>query len=163
FGTAPGVGPEVTPATFAEAEKLAWVAMTPAERQQAAESWRRSMAPYLERRTGPRKVALGYDDAAPATRWNPTLPGVTPGPSHDAFVRSEEGGAALPANDADIAFAPVTSLSRWIEQRKLTSERLTSIYLARIAQFDPKLRAVITVTKDFALAQAKKADAEIAA
>ena len=35
----------------------------------------------------------------------------------------------LPANDEDIAFAPVTKLSRWIEQRKLTSERLTKIYL----------------------------------
>jgi Asp-tRNA(Asn)/Glu-tRNA(Gln) amidotransferase A subunit family amidase len=69
----------------------------------------------------------------------------------------------LPSSDADIAFAPVTHLSRWIEQKTLTSERLTNIYLRRIEQFDPKLRCVITLTKDFALAQAKKADAEIAA
>jgi Asp-tRNA(Asn)/Glu-tRNA(Gln) amidotransferase A subunit family amidase len=55
------------------------------------------------------------------------------------------------------------TLSRWIEQRKLTSERLTGIYLKRIEQFDAKLRCVITLTKDFALAQARKADAEIAA
>jgi Asp-tRNA(Asn)/Glu-tRNA(Gln) amidotransferase A subunit family amidase len=54
-------------------------------------------------------------------------------------------------------------LSRWIESKKLTSERLTNIYLHRIEQFDPKLRCIITVTKDFALVQAKKADAEIAA
>ncbi len=39
----------------------------------------------------------------------------------------------LPANDADIAFAPVTQLSRWIEARQLTSERLTNIYLDRHA------------------------------
>ncbi|HET7219630.1 MAG TPA: amidase, partial [Vicinamibacterales bacterium] len=38
-----------------------------------------------------------------------------------------------------------------------------NIYLQRIEQFDPKLRAVITLTKDAALAQAKQADAEIAA
>ena len=31
----------------------------------------------------------------------------------------------LPASDEDIAFAPLSRLSRWIETRKLTSERLT--------------------------------------
>src|SRR5947209_19403024 len=63
FGTGRGSGPVVTPATFAEAEKLMQVTMTPAERQQAADSWRESMAPYLERRTGPRKVAIEATDA----------------------------------------------------------------------------------------------------
>jgi hypothetical protein len=58
FASAPGVGPDVTPATFAEAEKLMQVTMTAAERAQAASTWRSSMAPYLERRTGPRRVAL---------------------------------------------------------------------------------------------------------
>src|SRR4051812_38812291 len=80
FGTGAGSGPEVTPATFAEAEKLMQVTMTAAERQQAADSWRHSMAPYLERRTGPRKVAIGTTDA-PATLWNPMLPGIPPLPS----------------------------------------------------------------------------------
>src|SRR5207244_7310328 len=45
----------------------------------------------------------------------------------------------------------------------LTSEGLTGIYLHRIEQFEPKLRCIITLTKDVALAQAKRADAEIAA
>src|SRR5207244_3413069 len=45
----------------------------------------------------------------------------------------------------------------------LTSEGLTGIYLHRIEQFEPKLRCIITLTKDVALAQAKQADAEIAA
>src|SRR3954468_22943445 len=75
FGTGKGTGPVVTPATFAEAEKLMQVTMTPAERQQAADSWRESLAPYLERRTGPRKVAINDVDA-PATLWNPMLPGL---------------------------------------------------------------------------------------
>ncbi|HEX4461767.1 MAG TPA: amidase, partial [Polyangia bacterium] len=58
FGTAPPVGPEVSAATFADAEKLMQVTLTPAERALAASSWRQSMAPLLERRTGPRKVPL---------------------------------------------------------------------------------------------------------
>jgi Asp-tRNA(Asn)/Glu-tRNA(Gln) amidotransferase A subunit family amidase len=162
FGTGPVSGPPVSQATFAEAEKLAQVTMTPAERDMAAASWPRSMAPFLERRVGPRKVAI--DPAiAPATRWNPALTGAPALPARDAFVRSAVESLTLPTEDAAIAFAPVTRLSRWIEQKALTSERLTNIYLRRIEQFDPKLRCIITLTKDAALAQAKRADAEIAA
>jgi Asp-tRNA(Asn)/Glu-tRNA(Gln) amidotransferase A subunit family amidase len=162
FGTGPGSGPEVTPATFAEAEKLMQVTMTRSEQQQAAGSWRHSLAQYLERRTGPRKVAIA-DTEAPATIWNPLIPGLTAPSSPDRFVRSKSSGAALPSSDADIAFAPVTQLSRWIESRQLSSERLTQIYLNRIERLDTKLRSIITLTKDHAIARAKAADAEIAA
>ena len=162
FNTAPPVGPEVTSATFAEAEKLCQVQMTDAQRNMAASSWRTSMAPLLERRTGPRKVVLEAT-LAPATRWNPMIPGAGAMPAADAFVRSTHDNNPLPSSDDDIAFAPVTSLSRWIESRRLTSDRLTRIYLDRIARFNPVLRCVITPTRDVALAQAKQADAEIAA
>src|SRR6185369_2463257 len=93
----------------------------------------------------------------------PILHGMPSPSSSDHFARSIGDITAPPAEDDAIAFAPVTHLSRWIEARKLTSERLTSIYLDRIARLDPKIRAVITVTKDHALARAKAADAEIAA
>ena len=124
--------------------------------------WRRSLAPYLERRTGPRKVAIAPTDS-PATLWNPMLPGIAAGPLRDRFVRSKADDAPLPSSDDAIAFAPVTQLSRWIESRKLTSQRLTNIYLSRIERLDGKIRSVITLTKDHALARAKQADAEIAA
>jgi Asp-tRNA(Asn)/Glu-tRNA(Gln) amidotransferase A subunit family amidase len=162
FGTAAGVGPEVSAATFAEAEKLMQVTMTDAERQVAATNWRRLMALFPERRVGPRKVTLDAA-VAPATRWDPRAIAATTGPAADRFVRSAADPAPLPPNDADIAHAPVTRLSRWIESRALSSERLTNIYLSRIAQHDSRLRSVITLTKDHALARAKQADAEIAA
>ncbi len=72
FGTAPPVGPEVSTATFVEAEKLMQVTMSPAHRAQAVGNWRQSMAAVYERRTGPRKVEIGYEDV-PATVWNPRL------------------------------------------------------------------------------------------
>ena len=153
----------MTAATLAEAEKLVRVEMTAAERAQAAGNWSRAMAGVMERRTGPRKVAI-EDSVAPASRWDPMIPGVAAGPKQDRFVRSASpAAAALSKRDEDIAFAPVSSLSRWIESRALTSERLTSIYLDRITRFDPKLRCVITPTRDLALEQARRADAEIAA
>lgn len=162
FGTGVGSGPPVTSATFAEGEKLMQVTLTAAERQQAAESWRQSMAPYLERRTGPRKVVIAATES-PATLWSPMLPGIEARPSRDRFVRSRPEPAPLPPTDDAIAFAPVTQLSRWIESRQLSSERLTNIYLNRIERLDPTIRAVITLTKTHAIAVAKAADAEIAA
>ena len=160
FGTGPAVGPEVSPNTFAEAEKLVRVQLTPAERAQAANSWRVDMAALLEPRTGPRSVAI-ESTVAPFSRYESVLSGQRPAAVRDRFVRTNSDPGPLPSNDKDIAYAPVTKLSRWIEQRKLTSERLASIYLGRIEQFDSKLRSVITLTRDLALAQAKRADAEI--
>jgi Asp-tRNA(Asn)/Glu-tRNA(Gln) amidotransferase A subunit family amidase len=162
FGTAPPTGPEVSPTTFAEAEKLVQVNLTSTERMQAAGSWRTNLAAVYERRTGPRKVAL-EPALAPWSHWDPVLPGETRGPERDRFVFNIGDPGPLPAKDDEIAFAPLTHLSRWIEQRKLTSVRLTQIYLDRMEKFDPKLRCVITLTRDLALAQAKSADTEIAA
>ena len=162
FGAGPAVGPEVSVTTFAEAEKLAQYEMNADERAVATGSWRKTMAALYERRTGPRKLAL-ETSVAPATRWNPVLEGQKSGPGRDHFVRGVIGPGPLPAHDEDIAFAPVTQLSRWIETRKLTSERLTNIYLKRLQRFDPQLHCVITLTRELALKQAKQADAEIVA
>jgi Asp-tRNA(Asn)/Glu-tRNA(Gln) amidotransferase A subunit family amidase len=152
----------VSPATFAEGEKLVQFPLSPAARQMAAGNWSRQMAPVYECRTGPRKLSLN-NAVAPASRWDPVLPGQPAEvPAHDRFLGSKADAGLLPADDRDIAFAPVTQLARWIETRRLTSERLTGIYLDRIERFDRKLRCVITLTRDLALAQAKQADAEIA-
>src|SRR2546423_4266092 len=122
FNTAPPVGPEVSPATFSEAEKLVQVQTTDAQRQMMAKSWRTSMAALLERRTGPRKIAL-EPTLAPATRWQPasiaqeptgpTLAGEPKAPTRDRFVRSAIDPGPLPTNDAAIAYASITQLAPW--------------------------------------------------
>jgi len=162
FGTAPAVGPEVSAATFAQAEKLIQLDFSQAELEQAASNWRVAMAPVYERRVGPHKVAIP-EPVAPWSRWDPVLPGQQQLPAKNELVRSAQDPGPLPARDEDIAFANVTQLSRWIQSRKLTSERLTNIYLARLEKYNPELRCAITITSDHALQQAKQADAEIAA
>jgi len=162
FGAGPAVGPEVSSTTFVEAEKLVQVELTVDERNVAAKSWRANLAALYERRTGPRKVAL-ESKLAPYSQWNPVLPGRPNGPTRDRFIRSNADPGPMSERDDEIAYAPISKLSHWIEQRKLTSERLTQIYLKRIEQFDPKLRCIITLTRELALKQAKQADAEIAA
>ena len=166
FGTAPAVGPEVSPATFAEAQKLVQLELRSSDREEVAMNWRMQMAPNYEFRVGPRKVALD-ESIAPATVWNPAQPGIVKQkrePEREtSFVRSSPADATLPSSDDVIAHSTVSQLSHWIESKALTSERLTNIYLDRLERFDPKLRCVITLTRDHALAQARQADEEIAA
>jgi len=161
FGTSAPTGPAISPATFAEAEKLAQVTSTESERAMMVQAWPRTLAPALERRTGPRKVELA-PELSPATLWDPVRAVGAKVPTRDRFVRSAGNPGPIPANDADIAYAPVTALSRWIEKRQLTSERLTSIYIDRIQRFDGQLRSVITLVRNDALQRAREMDAEIA-
>ncbi len=149
--------------TFAQAEKLVEVDLSGKDRAKAAGNWRQSMAPLLERRAGPRKVALP-DTVAPATVWNPVLPGFRPA----AAVSDGAGAIAtpkislLPASEADIAFATVPQLAGWIADKQITSERLTRIYLDRLRRYTPTLKCVITLTPELAMQQARQADAELA-
>jgi Asp-tRNA(Asn)/Glu-tRNA(Gln) amidotransferase A subunit family amidase len=136
--------------------------MTEAQRQMAVANWPTSLAALVERRTGPRKVAL-EEGLAPASTWFPAMGRAHVGPTHDRFAPATLPDAPLPAKDEDIAFASVAQLGAWIRTRKLTATRLTKIYLARLKRFDPQLRCVITLCETHALAQAAKADKEIVA
>src|ERR1700759_4602071 len=128
YGAGPAVGPEVSATTFSEAEKLVQVSLNAQERAQAAESWRVTMAALYERRVGPRKLKI-EESVAPYSNWNPVLPGEKAGPARALLLGRKDDAGALPSSNEAIAYAPVYKLSRWIEQRKLTSERLTNIYL----------------------------------
>src|SRR5205085_10691111 len=98
---------------------------------------------------------------APWSRWSAVLPDQKAGPDHDQFIRSNVDPGPVPIDGADLAFATVTQLSRWIESRKLTSERLTRVYLDRLDRINPKLSCVITLMREQALERARHADAEI--
>ncbi len=83
-------------------------------------------------------------------------------------AKGEAGGAPFhipdtPARIEDVAFATVRDLGILLQTRKITSLALTQMYLARLKRYDSKLHFVITLTEERALAQAKAADAEIAA
>ena len=147
----------VTARTLAEAEKLADLRFTPAERRQAAASYGSYRAGIREAR------AANLDNGEPpAGGFDPRLPGMTFETEQRPLVRSKRV-PRLPSAEIDIAFAPVSTLSRWIESGKLSSERLTRIYLDRLKRHDPKLHCVITLLERQAIASARRADAEIAA
>jgi hypothetical protein len=118
--------------------------------------------PQYERRTGPRKITI--DPAtAPATVWDPrSIPGAQIGAKIDRFQASSKPARPLPHDDADIAYAGIKDLASWIKTKQLTSQRLTTLYLERLERFQPRINAVITLTRDLAMEQARRADQEIA-
>jgi Asp-tRNA(Asn)/Glu-tRNA(Gln) amidotransferase A subunit family amidase len=146
----------IGPSTIAEAEKLAQVRYTAAERSEAATSWDINMGPTLK----DRRAYHPADSVVPASLWDPRIPGAPRGPSRTQ-TKFSRSSVPLPANDVDIAFAPVTALSEWVRTRKISSLRLTELYLERLQRFGPKLECVITLTPELAREQARRADAEI--
>lgn len=69
----------------------------------------------------------------------------------------------LPATDEEIAFLPVHRLAAAIKAGKLTSVRITKIYLERLKRLNPTLFCAVTIMEDQGLADAAKMDAELKA
>ncbi len=74
----------------------------------------------------------------------------------------EASGIQVPSNFEDLAFYPLTELAQLIKSRKITSTELTQLYIERLKKYGSRLECVITLTEELALAQAKRADKEIA-
>lgn len=65
--------------------------------------------------------------------------------------------------DADLMFLPLRALGARLRARDVTSVALTEASLKRLEALGPKYNAVVTLMKDSALAEARKADAELRA
>lgn len=103
------------------------------------------------------------DRVAPPFYFNPLVPGMTVNRTRAPFKPSATLKVKRPANLEDVAYWPVTQLAGLIKSRAVTSLELTDMYLARLKRLNAKLNCVVTFLDDIAHAEAKRADAEIAA
>jgi Asp-tRNA(Asn)/Glu-tRNA(Gln) amidotransferase A subunit family amidase len=152
---------EVTDATIAEAEKLAGIAFTPAERAQIAKSVNAQVALFTQRAA----LAPQANSDAPAQVFRVLLPGESPR-LRGSTIRSRlefTGAKAAPRDDADIDFATVRTLGAWLRSGAVTSRRLVGRSLTRLRAVDPTLRCTITLVEDAALLEADACDAELRA
>lgn len=151
----PGIGPE----TIAEAQRVIGLEFTEAERATIAESVGQLISFY-----GVIRAEGLSNGEGPAEVFDPRLPGFSAPPAEFAAGRyAPASPGALPESEADICYAPVAHLAHWVRTRQITSERLTRLYLDRLRRLNEKLECVVTFMDDSALAQARRADAEIAA
>jgi Asp-tRNA(Asn)/Glu-tRNA(Gln) amidotransferase A subunit family amidase len=118
--------------------------------------------------------AKGYEEiyklkipnsVAPALVFDPVLPGMKFETERKPtrMSKSPSAAASAPTNLEDLAFASVRELAELVRTKKVSSVALTEMYLGRLRKYDPTLKFTVTLTEERALAQAKKADAEIAA
>lgn len=63
----------------------------------------------------------------------------------------------------DLAFTSITTLGKRLRAGDFTSIELTEFFLKRLDELGPKLNCVVTLTRDLAVEQAAKADADLAA
>ena len=108
-----------------------------------------------------RKIHLDYD-LVPASYFDPK-------PDQFRFrAQARESDwklkvlTELPASDDEIAFLTVSQLGPLLKSGKITSMRLTRIYLERLKKYKDTLQAVVTITEDLALRQAAAADVALA-
>jgi Asp-tRNA(Asn)/Glu-tRNA(Gln) amidotransferase A subunit family amidase len=160
---AAAAGGEITPDVLARAEDLIGLELTPEERQLMLEGLVELREDYAAIRSVPLPNAVppafAFDPEAAAGRGAPP---VAPRPAR----RARPAPAELPADLSDpasLAFQPLSVLARLLEARRLTSVALTRLCLERLRRFDPVLHCVVTLTEERALAQAERADREIAA
>lgn len=147
----------VTKEILADAEQVAGLEFTDDEREMMLRGLNRNLQAYeaLREHQIPNSVA-------PAVVFDPQLPG-REYPTEDLpFRMTRERGVHRPADLEQVAFWPVTRLSELIRTRQVTSMELTQMYLGRLREHGPKLEAVITLTEELAMRQARRADEDLA-
>lgn len=150
--------PGITRETIAAAEKLIGLNFADAKRDSLIDGLKDQLKSYQNLR----KVALS-NDIPPAIALNPIPVGLKLESARRQFTAGSPGRVALPADQESLAFYSVGQLAELVKSRRVSSQQLTAMYLARLKRYGPKLECVITLTEELALKQAKKADAEIAA
>jgi hypothetical protein len=151
--------PAVTPEMVQQAEWIAGLKLSEADRKSLAQSLTQMVRDFETMRG----VKLP-NHVPPALAFNPA-PWLPPAPAGHRGSVEPISRAAPKKPDApdDLAFLPVTSLAALVRGRQVSSVELTKLYLERLKKYDPVLHCVVTQTDDLALQQAEQADREIAA
>jgi Asp-tRNA(Asn)/Glu-tRNA(Gln) amidotransferase A subunit family amidase len=147
----------VTKEMLQQAEKLIGIELTDAQEAMALQN----VSSNLDRYDALRKLDIPLD-TEPASLFHPALPGKKFNSKATKFKFSKIDVAPFNAIE-DLAFATVPQLGALIRARKVSPVELTKMYLARLKKYGPKLKCVITLTEDLALAQADEAEREIKA
>jgi Asp-tRNA(Asn)/Glu-tRNA(Gln) amidotransferase A subunit family amidase len=148
----------ITPEMIKNAEWVAGIELTEAERKATATALTRLFRDFATLH----KVEVP-NSVPPALHFIPdsVLP-TTTGRGKVEPIKPKEA-AKKPASGEDLAFLPLTRLAELVRTRQVTSTELAKLYLARLKEYDPALKCVVTLTDELALKQAAEADKEIAA
>ena len=152
--------PQISPEMISAAAVVAGHDFSEAEIELMLDNINQNVSDFEQLRT----VRLD-NGVAPALFFQPHI-ALAPAAPREDFTPTElqpDPDLPLPADPAEVAFRPVSQLARWLKAGQISSVRLTEIYLDRLKRHGPQLECVITLLEEQALAQARRADEEIAA
>ncbi len=148
----------ITLAMVTDALKLSGLEFSEAERQAMVQAANDNLTRYEDLR----KLHIP-NDVSPPFHFSAIVPGIDVNKTKLPFRLSPPPAVKRPANLEAAAFWPVRHLAELLRTRQVTSVELTEMYLARLHRYNPMLNNVVTFLDDLGLAQARQADAEIAA
>jgi Asp-tRNA(Asn)/Glu-tRNA(Gln) amidotransferase A subunit family amidase len=147
----------ITAADIDHAARIAGLEFTEDERELMVEGINELREDYDEIR----QISLD-NSVSPALHFDPRLPGVEYPSGPSRFRPSRMKAIEVPGDLEELAFLPVTQLGELVRTRKVSSVDLTKMYIERLRRYDHALHCVITITEERALAQAQRADRELA-
>jgi len=107
--------------------------------------------------------ALKLDNSVPLSLWQtPVVPGMHFNKVQVPIQWKLNNTVSLPTNRNDLAFYSIEQLASLIKNKKISSVELTKFFIERIKKWSDTLQCVISLQEDIAIAQAKKADQEMA-
>jgi Asp-tRNA(Asn)/Glu-tRNA(Gln) amidotransferase A subunit family amidase len=149
---------EISPISIEGASEIFGLSFSPAEKDSMIGNLKNQLANYETLR----KTKL--DNSVPTSLvFNPLPIGFQPDQTQNPLDWGLPISVSLPEKDSDIAYLPVHELAVLIKNKKISSERLTRIYLDRINTYADTLQCLITLMETTALDKAKAMDAELAA
>jgi len=148
----------ITLAMVADAMKLSGLTFTDDEMKAMVEAANQNLTRYEEMRA----VHIP-NDVSPPFHFSALVPGLEVNRTRLPFRLSAAPALKRPANLEDAAFWPVRHLAELVRTKQVTSLELTEMYLARLHRYNGLLNNVVTFLDDYGRAEAKRADAEIAA
>ena len=107
---------------------------------------------------------LNLPNSVPLSLWQtPAVAGMHFNKLQKNITWKLDNTVSLPYNKNDLAFYSIEQLASLIKNKKISSLALTQFFIDRIKKWGDTLQCVISLQEDIAYAQAKKADAELAA
>jgi Asp-tRNA(Asn)/Glu-tRNA(Gln) amidotransferase A subunit family amidase len=148
----------VTLAMIEEALRLSGIEVGEEEKKTLVEGANRNLSGYEEIR----KLHIP-PDVSPPFHFSSVVPGMNISKTKLPFRLSAAPSVKRPGNLEDVAFWPLRHLAELVRTKQVSSLELTDMYLARLHRYNPVLNNVVTFLDDYGRAEAKRADAEIAA
>ena len=165
----------ITAQMIQDAQWIADIELTDAEKevlakqvQEQSENERKLRALNIDADTGPAMAFSPHffaehlpEDRTENENRVGTTSARTLDPSWSARTKNNGNSSIDWLDDVSVASTGILEQAVALRTGKITSQRLTELYLSRLKKFDPVLRCVVTLTEELALQQAKQADKEL--